>query len=244
MRTSLFAASLLLLPACALDQALIDALGLDEKGGSEGPADKDETEEETEEERDPYPDCGQFRGNHFYIPTWQVLYDPLDFYGESWDWDGGGIEDFYGEVDELVELLATIYGYGEYIEVVELLVPVAEDLAQLLMSPYVSPDPLTSLSYYDGTDVYEGWEEQSPEDQNLATVEDLEVNLTMRDELIFFDYYDVDVAFDDYVGYLSADKGGLQSFADCGPYVYVLTDAEMRDWDTRIRAFAFEVQSW
>lgn len=228
MRAHTFALLLLTVSAC----------GFGDKGDSaEGSA-------EGEAPRDPYPLCETYNGGHFFLAQWQVLYDPIDFDGESWDWDGDGIVDFYETYEEAIDLLMEIYGAGAYTEVVDLLLPYAEDAAEIMLSPYVSPDPYSEIYYWDGSEDIFQLDANFAEDQNLAAWEPLEVTTSTAYDGFIFDYFDEDLALDDYTGSVAIDRAGLRSFADCGPFVYVFTDREMDERGDRLRAIAFEIESW
>lgn len=197
------------------------------------------------EAADPYPGCGQSQASRFYVARLQLLVDPVDFAGESWDWDGGGIAEFWSEYDWFIEFVATYTGYGEAYDVVDMLIPYVDEAAPLLASPYVSPDPRSSWGYFDGDSLSDGYDEVwHADDQNLLEFSDLEVDLPQEDHALVVEVYDRDLAFDDYVGWELLGIGLLRLVADCGPFTYVYTDSEMSDYESRIRAIGIEVESW
>jgi hypothetical protein len=229
-----------------------DAAG--ENGGSggdgasaDGSADEGGEDDPTEGQADPPDDglCGRSTASHFYVARLELLIDPLDFADESWDWDGGGIEEFWDEYSWLIEFFATYTGYGDAYEVVDLLVPIADAAAPILASPYVSPDPMAVWWHLDRAG--EWWELDEiwhDDDQNLLQYRDLELTFNNGDEALVVDVYDRDLAFDDYAGWDYLDREFVRSVADCGPFVYVYTDRQMADLDSRVRAIGIEVESW
>ena len=144
-----------------------------------------------------------------------------------------------------IELLASYTGYGEAYEVVDLLVPLADEAAPILASPYVSPDPMAVWWEIDRggewSEIDEVWHD---DDQNLLQYRDLEVRFTSDEQALVIEVYDRDFAFDDYAGWDYLNRGFLRAVADCGPYIYVYTDRQMGEFDSRVRAFGIDVESW
>lgn len=189
--------------------------------------------------------CGRSTAKHFALVRLELLIDPLDFAEEPWDWDGGGIEEFWDEWSWYYELLAEVTGNGAAYDVVDLLVPLADEAAPILASPYVSPDPLAVWTEVDRSGAqYALGEFAHEDDQNLLRYQDLELSFANRDEFIMIDVYDRDLAFDDYAGWDLLSLDVLQPIADCGPAVYVYSDDEMYAFDSRVRAIGLEVESW
>jgi hypothetical protein len=46
-----------------------------------------------------------------------------------------------------------------------------------------------------------------------------------------------------YAGWDYLDREFVRAVADCGPFVYVYTDRDMADFDSRVRAIGIEVES-
>jgi len=192
----------------------------------------------------PYPDCGQTTSTDFYIQDLQILIDPVDFAGEPWDWDGGGITDFEEEYGFWLELAADLAGYGEAYDVAELLLPYVEDRTEVIASEYVSPDPFTEWSLADaaGGEAYLGLDD-FPDNQNLIRYQEVELFMEPGGAL-YIDIYDEDLSFDDDVGYEELTTEFLQESAGCGPLVFHYSDDLMRDWGTRVRALGIIVEPW
>jgi hypothetical protein len=201
----------------------------------------DGDDDDDDDRVDPYPDCGRTNTNAFFIRGLQLLIDPIDFAGESWDWDGGGLVDFQEEYDAYLAAAAALTGNGAQYATAELLLPLVESTTEMLASPYVSPDPI--LDIYRGDEVnlerMESW--SYPEDQNLVWLNDVDVILG-EDEYLALNVFDEDPAFDDPVGTEFFSAASLRTFCDCGPVVMVFSDVELARWDTRIRALALEVE--
>lgn len=188
--------------------------------------------------------CGESTSSRFYLASFQMLIDPVDFADESWDWDGGGIADFWDEYSWMIELLATGFGYEGAYTTAEMLIPYADELAPILASPYVSPDPMVEQWACDTSDCTFAGEDWFDDDQNLVEYRDAEVRFTNDDDFLWLDLYDRDLVVDDYVGGEYLDRPLLRALADCGPVVFVYTDRQMSTWETRIRAVGFEIESW
>ena len=123
--------------------------------------------------------------------------------------------------------------------------PLIDELAPILASPYVSPDPMSQWYYYDGADISDGMGENwHDEDQNLVEYADLEVSFAGASDAYLIEVYDRDLVLDDYAGWDYLDRDFLRAIADCGPYTYIYTDREMEGGETRLRAIGLEVESW
>jgi hypothetical protein len=113
-----------------------------------------------------------------------------------------------------------------------------------MASSSVSPDPLVVAFAVDDDEIIDSGLIYADEDENLIDMTDLEVRFAHRDEWFYMDVYDEDLAFDDWAGWWYFDRDFFRAYADCGPMVYVFTDGEMDDLDSRIRAIGFEIESW
>ena len=192
---------------------------------------------------DPYPDCGRSNTDTYYVEELQLLVDPVDFAGEPWDWDGGGLVDFEEEYGFWLELVADYAGYGELYDVAELLLPLIEEGTTIAASPYVSPDPIVDWYWADSYDAVYLTTDDLPDNRNLIRMQDLRITL-YPNEMLYLDVYDEDLSFDDWIGYDILPAEFLQAIASCGPQVYVYSNADMRDWETRVRALALIVEPW
>ena len=73
---------------------------------------------------------------------------------------------------------------------------------------------------------------------------DFELRLPDPDRWWWLEFHDRDLAFDDYAGWMAFDQGTFQQLADCGQATWVLTDADMDEYETRVRFVELEVESW
>lgn len=198
-----------------------------------------------EDPPDAYPDCGEYAGNHFLVNQLAIGIDPIDFAGESWDWDGQGIGDFWERYGALVDALlwvATEGGYqpGSSDWAFEL----ADEFAPLLLSPYVSPDLTMEWFWWDGHDATYVDAIDNHDNETVMVLAPFELEFSSDESGWYIDMFDRDIAFDDYAGWMYLDGPSLRGVADCGPLVFVFQDATMDEYDTRVRFFVLDVESW
>lgn len=178
----------------------------------------------------------------FTINRLTIIYEPTDFQDDQWDWDGD-VVDFYTDNAAWIDLLAAYASNGAYSpELVETLLPYLEGGLQSLLSPYVTPDVTLVPFVWDGTD----WTEYAPienyDDTTFVDLYDLPLSFRTADDQLSFDGYDRDVAFDDPMGTIGITVRDLRYVAGCGPMGFVLTDAEMDAYETRVRAIELDVE--
>ncbi len=195
---------------------------------------------------EPYPGCREYSGNRYYVRDYVVLMDPVDFYGESWDWDGGGIGEFEEQYGDYIDYLVFILSEGQVQPgSLDLYWELAEIFAPIVASYYVSPD-LTADVYW--------WDDRSEELEFLGYQDNydestvfpfgsFEMQVRTSYDGYYLEFYDRDLAFDDYAGWTVLDGFLLAETVDCGPMVWLLDDATMRAWDTRVRAVYLEVEA-
>ncbi len=194
---------------------------------------------------DDYPACGNPDATHFLVNQLTIGIDPLDYAGESWDWDGGGIAEFWDEYDTYIELALVLASEGTYqMGSLDDVVALMDIAAPILLSPYVSPDLDIQWTWWDGVNEFDDGTDQNPEDTNLVDYTSLEMGFPDDESAWFLDFYDRDLTVDDYAGWTFLDLWLLQEAADCGPVVMVLDDYTMSDWDTRVRFVVLDVESW
>jgi len=241
-----------LLPACLL-------LGLTGCGLSllDGKADADDDDDDAGDDADidgggggggsggSTDPCGRYTGDRFFVASLTIGVDPVDFEQESWDWDGTGIADFWSQYDELIEFALVIASEGTYQRgSLDLAVQLADAFAPLIMSEYVSPDlRLEEFWVDDDSDEFLGSVDNF-DNTIWMRFADFEIRLPDPDRWWWLQFYDRDLAFDDYAGWMAFDQWTFQQLADCGQATWVLTDADMDLYETRVRFVELEVESW
>ena len=179
----------------------------------------------------------------FSLLRLDMYYDPTDFAGESWDWDGGGLSDFYAKNASWVDLLGELALEGQYsAEAMEELLPVVEDALGWLLSSYVSPDITVTPYRWDGRQWVERSSYVNDEDDLVVLFPPVTSSFTGIDEGVFFDGVDRDVAFDDPMGGIYLGVEDYRYFAGCGVQWIVFSDADMDSMETRVRLIAVEVE--
>ena len=189
--------------------------------------------------------CGRYTGDRFFVASLTIGVDPVDFEQESWDWDGTGIADFWSQYDELIEFALLIASEGAYQRgSLDLAVQLADAFAPLIMSEYVSPDlRLEEFWVDDESDEFLG-SVDNVDNTIWMRFADFELRLPDPDRWWWLQFYDRDLAFDDYAGWMAFDQWTFQQLADCGQATWVLTDADMAEYETRVRFVELEVESW
>ena len=171
--------------------------------------------------------------------------DPLDFSYESWDWDGSGISEFEEQYGDYIDYLVWIASEGSLEPgSLDIVWELADIFAPLIMSYYVSPDLSYDVYWWDGYEYAYLSSGDNPDNTTLVAFSPFEMTTSNPYEGLVLEFYDRDVAFDDPAGWTFLDGFILEEVVDCGPMVWLLSDAQMYEYDTRVRLVYLDVESW
>ena len=192
-------------------------------------------------EPEPVDTCGVDSGLNFRVNSFQVLFDPVDFDGDTWDWDGGGISDFWDQYGDFIDLLLEYGTEGEYeAGTLDDYMPAADAGAGLVTSGYVAPDITLTIDYFDGSEL--GFVQTLDFDEDNAQVGmSGEADFDGEDDAYVFTAEDRDWDWNDEMKGFAWTPDIFRAFANCGPVTYVFSDAEMDDSESRIRAIALDI---